>query len=288
MPVEQAERAAEQVDARRDERRADAVVVEHQRLDQVVGVALVIRRVDDPMRADGGHDVVQVLVPAFDFPQDRVERMLKRAVERITLGGAQLVEVGADALASARAALAVSDDFLARQHGFGDVIAHGVLRNIARPSVPVRQDARASSALLTASANSNVLAVPPRSRVRTWRPTQLAMVLDGGDREAPQASRVQIFATDLDAAAIGVARTGRYPEGIAADMSDDRLRRFFVVEEPALSRQEGGARSSGLRGSRCAARPALHPHGSGVMPEPSDLPGARARSGACSRSSTTA
>ena len=46
----QAERAAEQVDAGGDERRPDAVVVEHERLDEVVGVALVVRRVDDAVR----------------------------------------------------------------------------------------------------------------------------------------------------------------------------------------------------------------------------------------------
>ena len=50
VAMQQAERTAEQVDARGDERRPDAVVVEHQRLDQIVGVALVIRRVDDAVR----------------------------------------------------------------------------------------------------------------------------------------------------------------------------------------------------------------------------------------------
>ena len=45
--VEQSERAAEQVDAGGEERRPDAVVVEHERLDQIVQVALVVRDVDD-------------------------------------------------------------------------------------------------------------------------------------------------------------------------------------------------------------------------------------------------
>ena len=47
VAVEQAERPAEQVDAGGDDRRPDAVVVEHQRLDQVVEMALVVRDVDD-------------------------------------------------------------------------------------------------------------------------------------------------------------------------------------------------------------------------------------------------
>jgi two-component system CheB/CheR fusion protein len=42
---------------------------------------------------------------------------------------------------------------------------------------------------------------------------------------------VQIFATDLDNQAVETARAGRYPEGIAADVSQERLERFFTKEE---------------------------------------------------------
>jgi two-component system, chemotaxis family, CheB/CheR fusion protein len=41
---------------------------------------------------------------------------------------------------------------------------------------------------------------------------------------------LQIFATDLDEAAIRVAREGLYPETIEADVSEERLRRFFSRE----------------------------------------------------------
>lgn len=41
---------------------------------------------------------------------------------------------------------------------------------------------------------------------------------------------IQIFATDLDERALLVAREGRYPKAIAADVSEERLRRFFVEE----------------------------------------------------------
>ncbi len=41
---------------------------------------------------------------------------------------------------------------------------------------------------------------------------------------------IQMFATDLNPAAIRIARAGRYPEGIAADVSDSRLTRFFTRE----------------------------------------------------------
>jgi two-component system, chemotaxis family, CheB/CheR fusion protein len=41
---------------------------------------------------------------------------------------------------------------------------------------------------------------------------------------------VQIFATDLDEGALMTARQGQYPRAIEADVSDERLRRFFVEE----------------------------------------------------------
>ena len=50
-----------------------------------------------------------------------------------------------------------------------------------------------------------------------------------GDRA--QEFRLQIFATDLDDEAISRARVGQYPPSIAADVSADRLRRFFQRRE---------------------------------------------------------
>ena len=41
---------------------------------------------------------------------------------------------------------------------------------------------------------------------------------------------IQIFASDLDEGALATAREGRYPRSIEADLSDERLRRFFVDE----------------------------------------------------------
>jgi two-component system, chemotaxis family, CheB/CheR fusion protein len=48
---------------------------------------------------------------------------------------------------------------------------------------------------------------------------------------AQKSITVQIFATDLDRTAIEKARLGLYPENIAADVSPERLRRYFVREE---------------------------------------------------------
>ena len=41
---------------------------------------------------------------------------------------------------------------------------------------------------------------------------------------------IQVFASDLDAGALAVAREGRYPSAIEADVSEERLKRFFVKE----------------------------------------------------------
>ena len=41
---------------------------------------------------------------------------------------------------------------------------------------------------------------------------------------------IRIFATDLDEGALATAREGRYPKAIEADVSPDRLKRFFIDE----------------------------------------------------------
>ena len=43
--------------------------------------------------------------------------------------------------------------------------------------------------------------------------------------------QIQVFATDLDEEVIREAREGLYPETIAADVSEERLRHFFIHEE---------------------------------------------------------
>jgi two-component system CheB/CheR fusion protein len=71
--------------------------------------------------------------------------------------------------------------------------------------------------------------------VRVWVPAcasgeeaySIAMLLHEQQRRVDAAPALQIFATDLDEDAIRVARDGVYPEAIAADVSEERLRRFF-------------------------------------------------------------
>lgn len=74
---------------------------------------------------------------------------------------------------------------------------------------------------------------------RVWVPAcstgeevySIAMVLREMMDEVGQQFRVQLYATDLDDEAIGVARNGIYPPNISADLTPERLRRFFLKDE---------------------------------------------------------
>jgi two-component system CheB/CheR fusion protein len=58
----------------------------------------------------------------------------------------------------------------------------------------------------------------------------LAILLQEHLSKLKQSHMVQIFATDIDSRAIATARAGLYPAGIAADVSPERLERFFSIE----------------------------------------------------------
>ncbi len=58
----------------------------------------------------------------------------------------------------------------------------------------------------------------------------VAMLLDEAASAHGFSLEVQIFATDIDESALAFARAGLYPETIAADVSPERLERFFVNE----------------------------------------------------------
>ncbi|MBT2322333.1 PAS domain S-box protein [Variovorax paradoxus] len=78
----------------------------------------------------------------------------------------------------------------------------------------------------------------PGDAVRVWvtacatgeEAYSLAMLLAEHARMLDVAPIIQIFASDLDDNALQIAREGVYPSAIEADVSPDRLRRFFVRE----------------------------------------------------------
>ncbi len=78
----------------------------------------------------------------------------------------------------------------------------------------------------------------PDDQVRVWvvgcatgeEAYSLAILLLEHSSTLPRPPEVQVFATDVSSVALGRAREGRYPDAIAGDVSDGRLRRFFVQE----------------------------------------------------------
>jgi len=80
---------------------------------------------------------------------------------------------------------------------------------------------------------------PDNHELRVWvtgcssgeEPYSIAMLLKEYMEKTGKAHRFQIFATDLDQSTINRAREGIYPSGIAADVSPERLERFFKLED---------------------------------------------------------
>ena len=129
VTVNEAERTAEEVDPGSDDRRPDAVVVEHQRFDQVIEVALVIRDIYRPTVQRGGTRDLDALFTALDLAQDRIERMLECAVDRIALRGAELVQIRVNALPGLQLGLAMPGpqilrNVFTREHCLSDLVKH--------------------------------------------------------------------------------------------------------------------------------------------------------------------
>jgi two-component system, chemotaxis family, CheB/CheR fusion protein len=82
---------------------------------------------------------------------------------------------------------------------------------------------------------------PKKDALRVWVPGcssgeeaySVAMIMSECAEALDRRFDMQIFATDIDADAIAVARAGIYPESIAADVNPDRLGRFFSKEDNA-------------------------------------------------------
>ena len=79
---------------------------------------------------------------------------------------------------------------------------------------------------------------PADAVIRVWVPGcstgeeaySIAILLQEQMEALKQSFKVQVFATDIDSRAIEQARAGVYPASIAADISPERLARFFAQE----------------------------------------------------------
>ena len=82
---------------------------------------------------------------------------------------------------------------------------------------------------------------PPNARalVRAWvagcatgeEAYSVAMLLSEKAERTPNGGEMQVFASDIDEAAIARARSGTYPENIVVDVTPGRLRQFFFKEQ---------------------------------------------------------
>jgi len=101
------------------------------------------------------------------------------------------------------------------------------------------RDPDAFELLLESELPRLVNAKPDGATLRVWVPGcatgeeaySIAILLVEAVARLHRSIDIQVFGTDLDARSIDVARMGRYPEGIATDVSEERLTRFFLREE---------------------------------------------------------
>ena len=122
---------------------------------------------------------------------------------------------------------------------------------------------------------------PPDRCVRIWVPGcstgeeaySIAICFQEVAEQMRSRVPLQIFATDINEAAIEKARRGVYIENIAADVSPERLARFFVRAGEGIPGQQDASGSVHLLPARPAERPSVLAHGSGQLPECADLPG---------------
>jgi two-component system CheB/CheR fusion protein len=100
-----------------------------------------------------------------------------------------------------------------------------------RDSAAFQELAREVIAPLFASSDAD-------SSLRVWVPgcatgeevySIVILLLEEASRRGDR-REMQVFASDIDAAALATAREGRYPVAIQADISEERLRKFFTRE----------------------------------------------------------
>ncbi len=103
------------------------------------------------------------------------------------------------------------------------------------------RDALALETLVTQAIAPLVAAAPANTVLRIWTPGwatgeeayTIAMLFFEELARARKNCSVQVFATEMDSAALDVARRGVYADRIEADVSPERLARFFVKLDDA-------------------------------------------------------
>ena len=127
------------------------------------------------------------------------------------------------------------------------------------------RDAAAFEALAAEALPELIAAHSPGDPVRVWVPGcstgeeaySIAMLLQEQACDAKRNVPAQVFATDIDDEAIERARAGVYPASISADVSPERLARFFVQDGDAYRVAKSVRDMPGLRRAGRHQGPAL-------------------------------
>ena len=126
-------------------------------------------------------------------------------------------------------------DMLRRDGGELELLAKDLLINVTS----FFRDPEAFELLAKEVIPDLVRRQPADRPLRVWVPGcssgeetySLAMLFLEEIAAAQRDIKLQVFASDVDEDAVALAREGRYPEAIAADLSPARLARFFIKEE---------------------------------------------------------
>ena len=119
-----------------------------------------------------------------------------------------------------------------------DLLAKDLLINVTR----FFRDPAVFARLRNEIAPEMIAARPPEHPLRIWvagcstgeEAYSLAMVFQEAITESGRNIRLRVFASDVDADAVAVAREGLYPTTIETDVSAERLARFFTRDDQGL------------------------------------------------------
>ncbi|MFZ0426940.1 MAG: CheR family methyltransferase, partial [Acidobacteriota bacterium] len=125
--------------------------------------------------------------------------------------------------------------YLQQNHGEGQLL----LRELLISVTSFFRDSAAFEVLAEKALPGLLLRDPLHRTLRVWVPGcatgeeaySVAILLHEQLQKVQRPVEVQIFGTDLDERAIGLARAGQYPDGISADVSPERLERYFTRED---------------------------------------------------------
>jgi two-component system CheB/CheR fusion protein len=177
---------------------------------------------DEQAAADQLARVANILknVTGNDFHGYKHNTFMRRVARRMQVAGTERIETYIELLRS---------DSVEVQHLFQDLLI-GVTQFFRDPSEYEVLEREAVPAIFAGRGRDQ--------KVRVWvvgcatgeEAYSLAILLREHMATLDVAPQVQIFATDLDARALAVARSGRYAESIVSHVSPERLERWFVRE----------------------------------------------------------